>query len=311
MTNKTPSAKGAIAELIRSGGAGNIPPEVIHGYKTGAPVNFNLYDEIGFHHPKRKAYYDGLYNLKRADSAIVNIYEGIKTKGTIDDPLIVYVVGAGSDAKLIVLDGATRLSCISFIRNEDPSAFKTVPVILFKGSRDEARVEMVRRNREGNSRPLDCDELAEAIRRFQKWGWTDEEIRERLSIPERSKQLISKYLNLYDNGIPELKQVLRAGMVSLHAAFTIARLPSKKQMAQVKKIQQGKKITVKEAESANNDRVVKKVTQRFNNIDNARQDIEMYCSKNGLMSDRMMGAIECFAKASQALNKAIMEANPD
>jgi len=177
MTKAEVSAK--IKKIVEQASASRptiIEPELIFGWKEGEVIDFNEYEKIGFYHPKEKSTYS------MDNQFFQELYDLIKEREEIDDPIILYPYSVEDSYVLVVIDGATRLSIVSKVRNENPDFFKMIPVRYFNGTVEEAMGEMIRRNLENRTRPLTSYELVEAIKRFVNSNWNNNEISERLGI---------------------------------------------------------------------------------------------------------------------------------
>ena len=59
-----------VFQSLKKNGNTSIHPEAILGYVEGSHVDFKLYDNIGFNHPKEKSYYE----LAKGDEKFLEIF---------------------------------------------------------------------------------------------------------------------------------------------------------------------------------------------------------------------------------------------
>lgn len=239
-----------VFKTLTNRGVASIMPEALLGFQVGNHVDFSTYTELELTHPKEhdpkgRNYYD----LEQADPHFLEIFEGIENSGEIEDPIIVYPHETSEGEKfLVITDGATRASIIGYLKGKNPDVFKRIPIQKSKAKTlDEARAEMVKRNLEGRYRMLTGYETMQSIGRFAKWGWTNEEILERLSRPKTWMPQLVSLRKCSENLIPEAAELYRDGKIKTSAAVAISKEPAERQEATVKeikeKIQSGKKVT--------------------------------------------------------------------
>jgi ParB-like chromosome segregation protein Spo0J len=168
-----------------------LPPEMFLGWRNGQVIDFEPYEDTGFSHPKQS----GSYSMK--DDFFKELHSNLKMRPYLDNPIHVYLhQDDDGKTKIVVIDGATRVSIISLLKKEDPSLFETVPVTYFCGDKDEAIADMVRLNLNGRHRPLSHMELINSIKRFLDFNWTQTLIAERLGL---SVQKVHNLCKAIDN----------------------------------------------------------------------------------------------------------------
>ena len=283
----------AMVEKMKKTSSISIPPEAIMGFRVGNHLDFEPYEALGFDHPKDHKY----YNRDNEDPKFIEILEGIKASEQLDDPLLVYPLVTEKGSFILVLDGATRTSIIAYLRENNPDLFKRVEVKVFRGSLEEAKAAMVRRNMEGRVRPLNDCEMMEAIVRFNKWGWTDAETCERIGRdPKKYTPIISQYRVTAQNLIPELIQALKEGKIARQTAFESAKLTTDEQKAIATKIGTGEKVTSQSVSSTNETKKFRPIP-RINRIETTMEEIMI-----GLKGQRLgTSCKESFDKVIEAL----------
>ncbi len=221
------------------------------GFTVGKPLNFAKYEKIGFVHPKDKindhAYYNLTFNENgeaEGDPQMVAIYNGIRLKGEIDDPILVYPLNRNGSTDILILDGATRASAIAYIQAHDPDAFARVPIKVFKGSEEQAMAEMVRLNLDDRSRSLGDVELMQAIKRFVDAGWTKDEISDRLGQDRvKWRATLDNFIRVGESLIPELVEAWSAGLIARSGAFEAAKTTPEEQETIAEQLNSGEKVT--------------------------------------------------------------------
>lgn len=240
--------RAAMHEKMKSGKAlSTIQMDALLGFTPGKPLNFKKYEKLGFSHPKDHNYYNLTFDENgkpEGDPQMVAIYNGIKLKGEIDDPLLVYPLDRDGSTDILVLDGATRASVISYIQANDPEAFPRVPINIFKGSEEEAMAEMVRLNLPDRNRSLRDVEIMRAIKRFVALGWSKDEISNRLGMDRvKWRATLDNYINVGENLIPDLVEAWETGILNRSAAFEAAKTTVEEQEVIAETINSGEKVT--------------------------------------------------------------------
>jgi len=210
---------------------------------------------------------------------------------------LVYPLVNDDGSSILVLDGATRTSVIGYLRKKNPDIFKRVEVKVFRGTLEEAKAAMVRRNMEGRVRPLTDVEMMDAIVRFNKWGWTDAETCERIGRdPKKYTSIISQYRVTAESLIPELREALKNGKIARQTAFEAAKLNEDEQKEFAKKISAGEKVTSKNVSSTNETKKFRPIP-RLNRMETTMDEIMI-----GLKAQRLGTACkESFDKVMKAL----------
>lgn len=223
-----------------------IIPEAVSGFRVGKHMDLAYYSSIGFEHPRDHDYYDPANN----NPEFMAILEGIRNGKDFDNAIVVYPYEMeNGEWELLVLDGATRLSCAGIVKGEDPDTFRRVDAVIFKGNEIEAKAAMVRRNMSGRNRSLSDPELVAAIRRFDSYGWTVQEICERLGQTEKFIPKINSALVIGERLIPELLKRFEDGDMKFTVAKKTAEKAPREQKAILKDIQGGKKVKVKNVDT--------------------------------------------------------------
>lgn len=224
---------------LRKGGGGMIYPEALLGFEIGKPINFRPYEKLGFIHPKNDEYYK--LNGESTDPEFLKIYEGIRDSGQITDDLLVNIHYDKNKDKyhLVIVDGATRASVISYLKSENSDLFHRVGIKLFAGETAAVQGEMFQRNLPGRNRPLRELEIMNGLDRLQKSGWTDEELAKRMGM---SLNTVKEYLNCAANLITEVREVVAQGKLTRQAIFEAAKLPEADQHKIVEDVSNGTAI---------------------------------------------------------------------
>lgn len=233
----------AIDLLLSSGGIPvRIDPTVLFGWREGESLNVRAYTDMRLQHPKDPDFYDSLSSTV-PDPEIWTIYKGIRDNGDVDDPILVFLhrEDRKSPYEIMVLDGATRVSCISYLREKNPKKFQTIPVRLFEGSLTEARGEMVRRNLEARSRVLKPYELVQAVGNLVEAGVEEFEAARLCGIENRSG-LARNCINVFEGAGPALLKALKDEVFTIQQAARLSRLAESKQNTQVQNALEGKVV---------------------------------------------------------------------
>jgi len=274
-----------VFQSLKKNGNTSIHPEAILGFVNGSHVDFKEYDKVGFHHPKEKSYYD----LAKEDEKFIEILEGIRFSESIEDPITIYLHEVNENTRHIVcVDGATRLSCIGYLRKDNPDIFKRVAVSVFRGSIEEAKASMVRRNLENRTRPLTSYEKMQAVVRFSKSGWTNEEIAERLGQnPDTYAPSIHAIIQTGRGLITPLKNAFRNGKMTMHAATQSAKLSQDEQGKIADKVEQGEKVTGKEVSKKNTTTNIR-ILPKLANFTADMESFEKHLKKKGWLDDETL-----------------------
>lgn len=137
-----------------------VPPEVILGFKPGKPINHALYKQRGFYCPRDvESFMLGLSSPpSKRSQAISSIISGIQESVKFDDPIVVWL--DADTEEIVLLDGSLRLAAVAIHRRDFPGSFKLVPVQVFPGRSDAARMESIRRRLGTRSRRSGTSHIA-------------------------------------------------------------------------------------------------------------------------------------------------------
>jgi hypothetical protein len=224
----------AIEALLASGGMPiQIDPSVLFGWREGEALDVRAYAAVDLHHPKDHDFYDSLHHSV-PDPEIWTIFKGIRDSGRVDDPILVFLHRENRQMpyQIFVLDGATRTSCVSFLRGKFPHKFKTLPMCLFEGTLSEAKGEMVRRNLENRSRTLKPAELVYSIGRLLDAGVSEFDAAKICGIESRSG-LARNCANIHEKGSKNLLKALENGIIDIQQAARLSSLPESQQNIQI------------------------------------------------------------------------------
>ena len=229
-----------IEKKLKKNGIINAEPELILGWNIGESLNFDQYSDLGFHHPKMAE----RYSLN--DPGFSSIYDGIIESGQFDDPILVYVKKDLEVSYLLVLDGATRLSVAAIARSRNPESFVRIPMKLFRGTEQEAKIEMARRNWTGHQRSMTPYEEMKFVEQLIKWGWNPSEIAQKMQRGGTFVQTIYNLKKMSESLIDEVKDLLREGKINRTCAIEASSLSQIEQKLLVDSIKKGEKINVNE-----------------------------------------------------------------
>lgn len=207
-------------------------PEVLFGW-TGTGLDLAQYAKKNYPHPRHASYYS-------LDSdRIKELAAGI-TISNDTDPIEVFL--DQDMEELIVLDGASRCAALALIRMSNPDAFKRIRMQVFRGNRESALGRMVSANMEDRRTSLTLIEISTTCGIYKAWGWSLEEICERLGKPESWKPELSRILKLSE-AAPELIEQIKAGTICKTSALDLASEPPSVQRDVAADLAAGKKVT--------------------------------------------------------------------
>jgi hypothetical protein len=232
---------------LKKNGTMQIEPEEIFGFRVGRPLDFDAYCKLGFRHPRPASYYN-LSDLAKAHPQIAEYYHGILASKSIDDPIEVF---ADDNNNLIVLDGASRLACIAYIKAKHPELFGKVPVTIFKGNTDLAKVRMIRRNWIENKKPLTDYEFMQSIAILHQNGMTPQDICAGLGRNSSYLATIYNIIKCMQNLEPAWHPFLRDGDISRDVAIKLAECSKEVQQEELEKYIDKGKISSKEIDAKN------------------------------------------------------------
>ena len=234
-------------KMLSGSGLSTVQMPALLGFEVGKPINFKQYEKLGFHHPKDHNDYNITFDSNgepKGNLEVITIYNGIKLRGEIDDPILVYPLNREGSNHILILDGATRASVIAYIMKNDSDAFARVPIKIFKGTEEEAMAEMVRLNLDQRKRFLADIELMQAIKRFVGLGWTKDEISDRLGQDRiKWRATLDNFINVGENLIPDLVEVWKSGALNRSGAFEAAKTTVEEQETISETLNEGKKVT--------------------------------------------------------------------
>lgn len=126
--------------------------------------------------------------------------------------------------RYILIAGHRRWTALSIIREEDPSAFDTVPVTLFAGNEEDARFCMIAENIGRDD--LTAAEVAESVYAMKLRGHAQAEIAKRLA---KSQAWVSRLLKFRENACEALRRALAEEQIPFDLALTLCELDEGKQ----------------------------------------------------------------------------------
>lgn len=232
---------------LKKNGTMQIEPEEIFGFRVGRPLDFDSYAKVGFKHPRTPEYYN-LTDLSKAHPQIAAYYSGILEAKAIDDPIEVY---ADTENRLICLDGASRLACIAFIKAKHPEMFGKIPVTIFKGDAESAKIRMIRRNWIENKKPLTDFEFMQSVAGLANSGMTPQQICAGLGRNNSYLPTVYNIIKCMKNLIPDWIPFLRDGDISRDVAVKLAECKPEDQKAQLMKYAETGVVKSKEIEARN------------------------------------------------------------
>ncbi len=126
--------------------------------------------------------------------------------------------------RYILIAGHRRHEALRILREEDPTAFDTVPVTLFTGNEDDAKFAMLAENLGRDD--LTAAEVAEAVYQMKLRGHAQAEIAKRLA---KSQAWVSRLLKFRENACDALRKAVADESVSFDLALTLCELDEKAQ----------------------------------------------------------------------------------
>lgn len=148
--------------------------------------------------------------------------------------------------RYILIAGHRRHEAIRFIREEDPTAFDSVPVTLFQGNEDDAKFAMLAENLGRDD--LTAAEVAEAVYQMKLRGHAQAEIARRLA---KSQAWVSRLLKFRENACEELRRAVADDAVPFDLALTLCELDENAQRRALAKYLETKKTEGKGAAGRN------------------------------------------------------------
>ncbi len=126
--------------------------------------------------------------------------------------------------RYILIAGHRRHEAIRIIREEDPTAFDTVPVTLFQGNEDDAKFAMLAENLGRDD--LTPAEVAEAVYQMKLRGHAQAEIAKRLA---KSQAWVSRLLKFRENACEVLRKAVGDDVMPFDTALTLCELDERAQ----------------------------------------------------------------------------------
>lgn len=126
--------------------------------------------------------------------------------------------------RYILIAGHRRHEAIRIIREEDPTAFDSVPVTLFQGNEDDAKFAMLAENLGRDD--LTAAEVAEAVYQMKLRGHAQAEIAKRLA---KSQAWVSRALKLREQACAALFKAVADDQVPFDLALTLCDLDERAQ----------------------------------------------------------------------------------
>jgi ParB-like chromosome segregation protein Spo0J len=170
-----------------------------------------------------------LGNVRFQLRKIPALVEDIKQRGLLEN-LVVWHKRAKRDPfkledgrevwdRYILIAGHRRHEAIRIIREEDPSAFDSVPVTLFQGNEDDAKFAMLAENLGRDD--LTAAEVAEAVYQMKLRGHAQADIAKRLA---KSQAWVSRLLKFRENACEQLRKAVADEQVPFDLALTLCDL---------------------------------------------------------------------------------------
>ena len=126
--------------------------------------------------------------------------------------------------RYILIAGHRRHEALRVIREEDPSAFESVPVTLFQGNEDDAKFAMLAENLGRDD--LTAAEVAEAVYQMKLRGHAQAEIARRLA---KSQAWVSRALKLRELACSALFKAVADDRIPFDVALKLCELEERAQ----------------------------------------------------------------------------------
>lgn len=170
-----------------------------------------------------------LGNVRFKLRKIPELVEDIRQRGLLEN-LVVWHKRMRRDAhqladgrevwdRYILIAGHRRHEAIRLLREEDPTAFDSVPVTLFQGNEDDAKFAMLAENLGRDD--LTAAEVAEAVYQMKLRGHAQAEIAKRLA---KSQAWVSRLLKFRENACEDLRKAVADDAVPFDLALTLCDL---------------------------------------------------------------------------------------
>lgn len=148
--------------------------------------------------------------------------------------------------RYILIAGHRRHEAIRIIREEDPTAFDTVPVTLFQGNEDDAKFAMLAENLGRDD--LTAAEVAEAVYQMKLRGHAQAEVAKRLA---KSQAWVSRALKLREQASTALFKAVADESIPFDLALKLCELDERAQERALAKYLEAKEKEGKGAASRN------------------------------------------------------------
>jgi len=197
-----------------------------------------------------------LGNVRFKLRKIPELVEDIKQRGLLE-PVVVwhrrakrepFKLADGREVwdRYILIAGHRRHEAIRIIREQDPSAFESVPVTLFIGNEDDAKFAMLAENLGRDD--LTPAEVAEAVYQMKLRGHSQAEIAKRLV---KSQAWVSRALKLREQACDALFKAVADESVPFDLALTLCDLEENAQRRALERYLASKATEGKSAASRN------------------------------------------------------------
>lgn len=142
-------------------------------------------------------------------TGISALAEDIEAQGLLQ-PVIVQAKKKDGETRYVLVAGFRRMAAIALVRAKDPTAFKEVPVVLFKGNADDATFVQLREN--VLRRDLNPIEIADALIGLEARGHKQETLAARIGV---SRSWVSRLLAVRRKCAECVLAALREDRISL------------------------------------------------------------------------------------------------
>jgi ParB-like chromosome segregation protein Spo0J len=170
-----------------------------------------------------------LGNVRFKLRKIPELVEDIRQRGLLENLVVwhkrmkreAHTLADGAQVwdRYILIAGHRRHEALRILREEDPTAFDSVPVTLFTGNEDDAKFAMLAENLGRDD--LTAAEVAEAVYQMKLRGHAQAEIAKRLA---RSQAWVSRLLKFRENACEELRRAVADDSVPFDLALTLCEL---------------------------------------------------------------------------------------
>ncbi|MBL8678269.1 MAG: ParB N-terminal domain-containing protein [Myxococcales bacterium] len=127
--------------------------------------------------------------------------------------------------RYILIGGNRRYAAISKIREQDASAFETVPATLLSGNEDDALFAQIAENLQRED--LTAVDLANAVYKLKGRGHTQSAIAKRLS---KSQSFVSRLLKFRENASDALQRAVAKEELPFDTALALSELDERQQV---------------------------------------------------------------------------------